>query len=197
MAEIRNPQQLRSIETKKKIIESGFDLFSKNGYYKTNTAQIAKYAGVSTGIVYGYFKNKKDILLEVMNIYTEKTYNPIFDFMKKYNCKNELEDFIFGMLTLAEKIHIENYSIHKELNSIAQTDEQINKAFIALQDKTTEKVVKKLKEIGYSKANNENVHISMNLIQTYVHEAVYDKHEYMDYKNLKYLVVKLIKSLFE
>ncbi len=62
--EIREPIQKRSIEKKEKIIEAGFELICKKGYYNTNTAEIAKLAGVSTGIVYQYFRDKYDILLE-------------------------------------------------------------------------------------------------------------------------------------
>ena len=50
--EIRKPIQKRSIEKKEKIIKSGFELICKKGFYNTNTAEIAKYAGVSTGIIY-------------------------------------------------------------------------------------------------------------------------------------------------
>ena len=56
--EIREPIQKRSIEKKEKIIKSGFELICEKGYYNTNTAEIAKAAGVSTGIVYQYFKDK-------------------------------------------------------------------------------------------------------------------------------------------
>ena len=58
--QIREPQQERSIEKKNRIIEAGYELFSEISYYGTNTQEIAKRAGVSTGIVYGYFKDKRD-----------------------------------------------------------------------------------------------------------------------------------------
>ena len=64
--EIRKPIQKRSIEKKGKIIESGFELICEKGYYNTNTAEIAKNAGVSTGIVYQYFKDKHDIFIEAL-----------------------------------------------------------------------------------------------------------------------------------
>lgn len=64
--EIREPIQKRSIEKKEKIIESGFELICEKGYYNTNTAEIAKNAGVSTGIVYQYFKDKHDILIDAL-----------------------------------------------------------------------------------------------------------------------------------
>ena len=197
MTEIRVPQQLRSIETKKKIIEAGYDLFAKNGFYKTNTAQIAKEAGVSTGIVYGYFKNKKDILFEVIEIYNEKAYNPIFKLLDSISINQNLDNIITNILQLAEKLHKENYDIHKELNSIAQIDEVVNKTFIKMQDTITKKFVEKLKSIGYKKASSETIHISMNIIQSYVHECVYDKHEYLNYNKFKNEIVRLIKSLFD
>ena len=50
MSEVRTPRQERSIAKKKKIIEAGYELFSKVGYYATNTAEIAKHAGVPQGI---------------------------------------------------------------------------------------------------------------------------------------------------
>lgn len=59
----REPQQKRSIEKKNRIIETGFRLMCENGYQKTTTADIAKAAGVSTGIIYSYFKDKRDIFI--------------------------------------------------------------------------------------------------------------------------------------
>ena len=63
MKTVRTPKQKRSVEKKLKIIEKGFELMCDNGYYKTNTNDIAKYANVSTGIIYQYFTDKKDIFI--------------------------------------------------------------------------------------------------------------------------------------
>ena len=76
MPNIREPQKVTSIDKKRRIIEAGLKAFSEQGYYKTNTAQIAKYAGVSTGIVYSYFNDKKDILVYAVNIYFENLFAP-------------------------------------------------------------------------------------------------------------------------
>ena len=58
---VRVPQQKRSIEKKQRIIEAGYSMFIKKGYFDTNTAEIAREAGLSTGSVYAYFSDKKDI----------------------------------------------------------------------------------------------------------------------------------------
>ena len=69
---IRQPKQERAIEKKKKIIDAGYKLFSEQGYFGCTTPEIAKMAGVSTGIVYGYFNDKHDILLCVLDIYIKE-----------------------------------------------------------------------------------------------------------------------------
>ena len=48
--EIREPIQKRSIEKKEKIIKAGFELICEKGYYNTNTAEIAKAAGIELGV---------------------------------------------------------------------------------------------------------------------------------------------------
>ena len=77
--EIRKPIQKRSIETKDKIVEAGFDLICNDGYYNTNTSKIAKKAGVSTGIVYQYFKDKKGILMAGLEKYVNDIFYPMLN----------------------------------------------------------------------------------------------------------------------
>ena len=194
--EIRQPIQQRSIETKRKIIIAGYFLFAKNGFFKTNTAQIAKQAQVSTGIVYGYFKDKKDILKEVINEYVLQVYEPIFNLIDNLGKKESTLKLINDILDLAEELHKESCDIHRELNAVSNADEEIGKTFVDLQDQVTLRFVQKLKELGYKKITNENIHLAMNLIETYVHEVVYDNHSYIDYKKLRETVVNLINSMF-
>lgn len=75
--DVVNPKQQRSIEKRKKILEAGFKLFKQKGYYKTNTAEIAKEAGVSTGIVYRYFTDKKAIFIESMEQFFHEVYREL------------------------------------------------------------------------------------------------------------------------
>lgn len=192
----RQPVQQRSIETKQKIINAGYKLFETLGYHKTNTASIAKTAQVSTGIVYGYFKDKKDILKEVLNEYIKKVYNPIFDLIDNLAQKQNIDFMINKVLDLAEKLHKESCDMHRELAAVAGVDEDINNTFLDLQDVVTEKFVQKLKILKYENITNENIHLAMNLIESYVHEVVYDNHKYINYSKLRESVIFLIKTLF-
>ena len=63
MSDTRIPSQKRSIEKRNRIIKMGFELMCEEGYYQTTTTDIAKYAGVSTGIIYQYFNDKKEIFI--------------------------------------------------------------------------------------------------------------------------------------
>ena len=87
MSEIRIPTQKRSIEKKDKIVEKGFELMCENGYFNTSTNDIAKYAGVSTGIIYQYFNDKKEIFIEGVKNYSDTIMFPILDILKNNNLK--------------------------------------------------------------------------------------------------------------
>lgn len=76
---VREPIQKRSIEKKTKIVKAGLDLFCEKGFYKTNTVEIAKAAGVSTGTVYSYFKNKTDIYIASFEYFLDSYLRPLLE----------------------------------------------------------------------------------------------------------------------
>jgi TetR/AcrR family fatty acid metabolism transcriptional regulator len=65
---IHAKRQKRSIviDKRKEIIAAAIDVFAKKGYNKSNIMEVAEKAGVATGTVYLYFKNKDDLLLQSM-----------------------------------------------------------------------------------------------------------------------------------
>ena len=66
VSKTRSPIQKRGIETKAKLVETAKVLFIEKGYYKTHGPEIAARAGLATGTFYSYFKDKKDVLLELI-----------------------------------------------------------------------------------------------------------------------------------
>ncbi len=70
-AETRSPGHVESLvsdprlveERRGQIVRAAVTLFSAQGYYTTTIQQIAREAGVSTGLVYQYFRDKDDVLL--------------------------------------------------------------------------------------------------------------------------------------
>jgi len=54
----------RLVEARRaQIVGAAVKLFSAQGYYTTTIQQIAREAGISTGLVYQYFRDKDDLLL--------------------------------------------------------------------------------------------------------------------------------------
>lgn len=56
-----------SAEKHKMIQDAALQLFDQKGYKSTTISDIAECAGISKGLVYKYFKSKKDILLSFQN----------------------------------------------------------------------------------------------------------------------------------
>ena len=194
---IRVPQQERSIEKKNKIIQAGYELFSEVGYYGTNTAEIAKRAGVSTGIVYGYFEDKRDILLCVLEIYIDKVYKPLAHIVDKSPQPVDMRRLALSVIDKTIELHRQNAKLHNTLHSLATTDEAVNAHFISLENKITEQMSKQLVKVGISPENiTEKVHLAMNIVQSYAHETVFDSHSYIDYAKMKELVCEILVKLF-
>ena len=195
---VRKPQQERSIEKKNKIIEAGYELFSEVGYYGTNTAEIAKRAGVSTGIVYGYFQDKRDILICVLEIYINKVFEPILKAFDKLIAPVDFEKIIPQTIDLTIKTHKKHAKMHEVLHSLASTDEAVNSQFIALEDSITVKIADKLKALGATVENAmEKIHFAMDIIQSFSHEYIFDKHDYIDYFVMREMVTDTIINLFK
>ena len=157
MGEIRNPIKKSSIEKKNKILEKGFTLMCEKGYHNVNSVDIAKYAGVSTGIIYQYFTDKRDIFIEGVKNYSSNIMFPMINILDNTKIdKNNLEKILnsmidsfkynnFNVKNLNEKVHIiigliDNfcheivYHAHKSLNYDEMKKEVINIVLYLLKD---------------------------------------------------------------
>lgn len=180
--EIREPIQKRSIEKKEKIIESGFELICEKGYYNTNTAEIAKNAGVSTGIVYQYFKDKHDILIEALKKYADNIFYPMLNIPAKNFDKNSLDKIIRKMIDSFVQNHKLSKSAHEEIMAMAHLDKEVAFYFHKREMEMTEKIYKLLVNNGFDSKNlMEKSHICIGLIDNLCHEIVYHKHSELNY----------------
>ena len=191
---IREPIQKRSIEKKEKIIKQGFDLICEKGYYNTNTAEIAKAAGVSTGIVYSYFNDKHDILLEGLKRYANDIFYPSIDFINDMKIdKDNISNIARKIISQFVKNHKLSQSAHEEITSMAHSDKDVAKFFHENEIEMTNVVVKLLEKNGFDSNDLvERVHIVIGLIDNFCHEIVYHKHKDIDYDVMTDIVVNEI-----
>lgn len=173
-SEIRQPVQKRSIEKKERIIKAGVNLICKDGYHNTNTAKIAKEAGVSTGIVYQYFKDKHDILIEGIKLYSNSIFFPMLSIPNASFKKDDLTHILKKMINAFVKNHKLSKKAHEEIVAMQHSDPEIAKLFYEYEIMTTEKITNLLLKNDINTENlKEKVHIMIHLIDDLCHETVY------------------------
>ncbi|PEC22102.1 TetR/AcrR family transcriptional regulator [Bacillus cereus] len=96
----------RSLETKKKLLHSGYTIFIKNGFQKTTITQIIKHAETGYGTAYVYFKNKDALLIvlmeDVMNRFYDIAERSFFP-QSKEEAHNMIQNQVRAFLQLAEE----------------------------------------------------------------------------------------------
>lgn len=194
---VREPRQQRAIEKKEKIVKEGFNLICKNGYYNTNTAEIAKAAGVSTGIVYQYFKDKYDILTLGLEKYGDDIFFPM---LNNANIKFDKKNFDV-LLNDMIKHYIDNHKVsnvaHEEIMSMVHSDKRIAEYYYKRELEMTNSIKTLLLDNGFKDDYlSEKVHIMIGLIDNLCHEVIYHKHSDMDYNVMTKIVVDNVKNLF-
>jgi AcrR family transcriptional regulator len=124
----RDPKQERSKESRNNIIAAGLKLFSEKGYYKTNSKEIAKKAGVSIGSFYMYFKDKKDLFKEVLVDYHEKIRAVLENIeIKNYIQADKGKVFLLYLIHKLIEAHNIYPKFHQEINVMALSDPDISK----------------------------------------------------------------------
>ena len=122
------------VQKKRDIALSCKELFCQNGINDLTIAQVAKTAGVGKGTIYEYFKNKEDIVFEIVNILMQE-YNRRKEV--RINALNSSKDKIkafFQFFYDDEEIQLR--TLYKEFISISLVNP--NHEMIAFQTKCTD-----------------------------------------------------------
>lgn len=194
MSKVRIPTQKRSIEKRNKIIEKGFELMCEKGYYNTNTLEIAHYAGVSTGIIYQYFNDKKDIFIEGVKNYSNNIMYPMLDVLENKSIDiDSLDKIVEDMINKFIENHTISKKAHEELMAMSHLDSEIAEIFTKKELDMTNKINCILENNGLRLENSiEKIHIIIGIVDNLCHEIVYHHHSEMNYKAMKEEVIKLI-----
>ena len=194
---IRKPKQKRAIEKKERIIEVGFQLICKNGYYNTNTAEIAKEAGVSTGIIYQYFKDKYDIFMEGLEKYGDDIFFPMLKISNEHIDLSNFDLLLKDMIHQYIKDHKLSQTAHEEITAMIHSNKDVAEYFYKRELFMTH-VIKKILLDNHFKDNYlvEKAHVMIGLIDNLCHEVAFHKHADMNYDAMTDIVIDSIKNLF-
>jgi len=82
------------IQKKKDIALSCKELFVKKGIKDLTISEVAKTAGIGKGTIYEYFKNKEEIVFEIVNILMQKHSEKLLLEIDKIECtKDKIKKF--------------------------------------------------------------------------------------------------------
>jgi len=95
------------IETRKKILEAGMSVFSRDGT-KSNIREIAKTARISTGAFYLYFRNKEELYQSLIRYRMDDLVTRTKETVMKIESPREA-------LSAYLRVHLEYALKHKEL----------------------------------------------------------------------------------
>ncbi|MDP4153370.1 MAG: TetR/AcrR family transcriptional regulator [Bacillota bacterium] len=141
-AKTRNPRQLRSINTKEKILDSAFSLFCEKGYYKTTTNEIAQRAQVSIGSLYSYFEDKDTIFFEILDRYHKKfeiAKNEIVNDQDFFKTNSRL--WLRALIENLIKVHEESKELNRELNVLSYYNPKIAEILEKNKEKTMQNTI--------------------------------------------------------
>lgn len=198
MGEIRKPIKKTSIEKKETIIRKGFELMCEKGYHNVNCIDIAKYAGVSTGIIYQYFTDKRDIFVKGVRDYANNIMFPMINIIdnNKPISKNNFRELLLKMINSFIRTHTMKKEAHEELMAMSYLDKEVADIFNDMEMIMTKKISNILISNNF-KCNNieEKVHILIGIIDNYCHEVVYHKHNDLNYGVMEEEVLNIIMGI--
>jgi AcrR family transcriptional regulator len=124
--------------TRQKILEAAVEVFYERGFLETKVDDISNKAGISHGTFYIYFKNKREVLWDLV----EQTFNVLYEITEepwqKGNFYNSLEESLRGFFYVFQK-HVKVIRCWKE---VSLTDP----AFMELWDKLTQKITSRIQK---------------------------------------------------
>lgn len=193
---IREPKQKRSMEKKQSILKASYKLFCDKGYYKTNTAEIAQEAGVSTGIVYSYFQDKKDILLEVVRFYIVSLSEQFQPLLSAPINKNNLPAMIEQLIDISVASHTMNAEAHNEFLALSLLEKDIPALFNNFESTVLTKLYELLAAAGFSEVNLlQKVRLSYGIVEQVCHDTIQRKGSQDEFDITKSLAVHTIVTL--
>ena len=194
--EIRIPKQNRSIEKKNKIIDAAYKIFNAKGYHNTTTAEIAKEAGIATGSVYAYFKDKKDIFIEALFKYNDIILEIIMKEFNQINLEEDLSNVIKTMVNVLIDCHNLSKNFHDEIMSLSFLEQDIHTKLKIQNQKIINTILTQLESKNILIQNSrEKMFLILNVADSLCHELSYSSNYSLNKDIAINECVYMIKSL--
>ncbi|MEA4848533.1 MAG: TetR/AcrR family transcriptional regulator [Clostridiaceae bacterium] len=155
-------------ESKKEhILQVCIEEFARNGYQNTSTNTIVKRLGISKGVLFLYFKSKKNLFLYITDYLMESL---TAEFFKRFSTDQQVEFIdIFDLMgelyhmLLREKPHVAMIFMEAVLNTPAELREEVEARHELIHEKVWEKI----------KINNVRKDVDIQKVMDIMHMVSY------------------------
>ena len=151
------------------LTRAAYKVVSRKGYYNFTVRDIAKEAGLSTGLVHYYFKNKDDLLVSVLRVMNENLSSYLAKALEKID--DPEEKIIIFMDEAFHLVEREKEYFHVLIDFWTQINhnERIRKANIKLYQSYRAECAKIIQEgIGKNVFNNVDVQYTATMIVAFI-----------------------------
>ena len=197
MENTAKPVQARSQRTREKILQSAIEMYAKKGYHSTTVDEIAAEAGVSTGIAYRYFRNKKDMLLSAITYGVDNIgHIAKIDDIASPEAIADIQQYLETLLLRFEELHIQNKAIHDELEGLRHTDEDVKKLYTGIILEKMDAVIERLKLIIKDNDNiREKAYAAIGIMEQHCHMMMDNELYGLDIDIMRKLTISSIISI--
>lgn len=144
----RTPQQDRSIATKQQLFQAALELFAEQGYHHTNTKKIAAQAGIAVGSFYAYYRNKKEVFLEVIQYYYQRIQQTVFAGGLNPESPEHPREFLGALLRKLYDAHDITPQLHREITGMRYSDPEVDRLISAAEAETIATIRQLLESMG-------------------------------------------------
>lgn len=171
MENTAKPVQARSQKAREKLLKAAIAMYAKKGYHRTTADEIAAEAGVSTGIAYRYFRNKKDLLLSSLAYAAGDIQETAdLDGMDTLDDATDFRSYLDNVLKGFEEIHEKFRDIHEALEGLQHTDEDVRKFYTQVSLDMMNRVIEKLRAFMHDEEHiREKAYLAVSMVEQYCH----------------------------
>ena len=180
-------EEIRS-NTKHKILESALVLFADKGFKGTSINDIAKSAGISKGLAFNYFKDKKEIMISVFTLLAEEIGSLYHDVEKESEPHKKLKVLINS--TLNAIVEDEKFwRVYMNFALSPEVKEEANEFMGGFMQEIFKEMEILFKDLGYLNPSMDSKLFAAELDGICFH-YIYDKENYPMEKMRKFLIKK-------
>ena len=193
--------QVRTIENKEKLVTSADDLFMIKGFYNTTSKEIAKHAGVSTGVFYNYFDNKTDIFIEIYKNTCSYSYNYLENLISSLSIENvDYKPLFINYIRNGIKASCKNRHLYDDLESLKKESCEVYNIYNYNNDKMILLLQDFIKSLYHGEKNinwNIKCQIILNTVQSNANAIVTIKDNKQRNEYINNLIDMLYKFIFD